>query len=398
MLSFDSGSSTAVNSAKAMRECVEKAIGDHGDRARLVLLHTTMGHNFAQLLAAAREACPEADICGCTGSGIAGTEGVSEKLRALAVLTVTGDEVAVESVSGIDIGNSERLARDCAQALAGKLEGVNMVGAFGPGLHVCADDIIRGIEAVFGSDVPIFGALAGDNAKLARTLQFHNDEIYEDGLFLVGFADDSLEMVQEAHHGSLPVGGQTFTVTRSEHSRIDELDGKPAWPALMEHLELDVGTEPGAAIALTGMGILLDEDEQRAYDNAYLLRAPFHVSDDRKSFYMLASCPVGTKLVMMRRDEDYIFAGVEGLNARLQAKLAGRRPVVVFQADCMARGRMTVDQISKDEIIKKIQEPVCGDEVVPWLGVYGFAEFAMLAGHNIFHHFTTSLSAVVKRQ
>lgn len=398
MLNFSSGSSTAVNSAKAMRESLAEAMGDDAGNASLVLFHTTMGHNFGQLLSAAREICPEAAICGCTGSGIASREGVSEKLRALAVLTITGNEVAVASVQGIDIGTSATLARDCARDLAERLDGVNMIGAFGPGLHVCADDIIRGIEEVYGPDVPIFGALAGDNAKLAHTWQFHDDQAWENGLFLIGFADDSLEMVQEAHHGSLPIEGKAFTVTASEHSRIDELDGRPAWPALMEHLNLPVDTEPGAAIALTGMGIQLDDAAQNAYDNAYLLRAPFHLSEDRQSFYMLASCPVGTKLVMMRRDEDYIFDGVDGLNARLAQRLAGRRPLAVFQADCMARGRMTVDQVSKDEIIRKIQDPVCGGENVPWLGVYGFAEFAMLAGHNTFHHFTTSLSAVVKKQ
>ena len=398
MLEFQSGSSTAVNSTKAMQESLDSALGEDKAQARLVILHSTMGHNFSQLLKAAREACPDAEICGCTGSGIASREGVSEKLRALAVLTVSGDETAVTSINGIDIGNSQPLARKCAQALKERLDDVNMVGAFGPGLNVCADDIIKGIEEVFGVEVPIFGALAGDNAKLSRTLQFHNEQVYEDGLFLVGFADPTLEMVQEAHHGSLPIEGKTFTVTRSEQSRIDELDGKPAWPALMEHLELDVETEPGAAIALTGMGIRLDEADQRAYDNAYLLRAPFHLTDDRQSFYMLASCPVGTELVMMRRDEDYIFEGVDGLNERLRSRLAGRRPLAMFQADCMARGRMTVDQISKDEIIRKIQDPICGDEIVPWLGVYGFAEFLMLNNHNMFHHFTTSLSAVVKRQ
>lgn len=396
MLNFYSGSSTAVNSAKAMGESLERAMEGNAGQARMVLLHTTMGHNFPQLLAAAREACPEAEICGCTGSGVVGREGVSEKLRALAVLTATGDEVAVTSVQGIDASSSESLAQTCASELAGKLDGINMVGAFGPGLHVCGDDVIQGIEAVFGPDVPIFGALAGDNAKLARTLQFHNEKIYDDGLFLVGFADERLEMVQEQHHGSMPIEGKTFEVTASEHSRIDELDGKPAWPALMEHLDLDVEMEPGAAIALTGMGIELDEAGKTAYDNAHILRAPFHLSEDRQSFYMLASCPVGSRLVMMRRDEDYIFDGVDGLNERMSRDLDGRRPLAVFQADCMARGRMSVDQISKDEIIHKIQTPICGDDVVPWLGVYGFAEYAMLAGRNTFHHFTTSLSAVVE--
>ena len=63
----------------------------------------------------------------------------------------------------------------------------------------------------------------------------------------------------------------------------------------------------------------------------------------------------------------------------------------------MARGRMMFDRIEKDEIIARMQQPLCGDVVAPWLGVYGFAEFCALGDRNLFHHFTTSLSAIVPK-
>jgi small ligand-binding sensory domain FIST len=106
---------------------------------------------------------------------------------------------------------------------------------------------------------------------------------------------------------------------------------------------------------------------------------------------------VGTQLVPVYRDEDHIFNGVDRMMQRMQGQLSDRRPLAVFQADCMARGRMTHDACSKDEIIANIQNPIFGSGTVPWLGIYGFAEYAMLAGRNRFHHYTTSLSAIVRK-
>jgi small ligand-binding sensory domain FIST len=100
----------------------------------------------------------------------------------------------------------------------------------------------------------------------------------------------------------------------------------------------------------------------------------------------------------MQRDEQYIFDGVERLMQRMKDDLEGRRPVAVFHADCMARGRHMFNRVLKDEIIAKMQYPLCGEEVVPWLGVYGYSEYCRFAGKNQFHSYTTSLFPIVRRE
>ena len=150
-------------------------------------------------------------------------------------------------------------------------------------------------------------------------------------------------------------------------------------------------------IAITGFGLDLADEDRVAYDNDQILRAPFTVSEDRQSFFTLASCPQGSRIVMMRRDEDRIFDGVDRLVQRLDEQLAGRRPLLVLHADCMARGRLMFDQVNKDEIIQRMQGPIGKGDCPPWLGVYGFGEFCRLREQNCFHHFTTALSLIVRR-
>ena len=76
----------------------------------------------------------------------------------------------------------------------------------------------------------------------------------------------------------------------------------------------------------------------------------------------------------------------------------GRQPVAVFQADCAARGKLLFNRISKDEIVSRLQYPLCKDEDVPWLGMFGGAELTPLGGRNELHTYTTSIYAIVKRK
>ncbi len=399
MLEFHSGSSNAVNSKAAVQECVNHAFGDRDPAdCTVLIIHSTVGHNFAQMAAGAREACPNAEIVGCTGSGVIGREGVSEAMRAMAVMALTGSEQAVAVTGGLNGANSRELGEQTAAALKAKNPDINMLYILTAGLDISGDRIIHGIEAVFGGEIPIFGATAADNGKAKGTFQFHDQEVLEDGIILVGFSDPDLEVFSGVHHGSIPVEGAVFEVTKSEDNRIIELDGKPAWGVLLERFGLSPDdTDPADVLPITGLGIALSEDEEAVYANPQILRVPVKVSDDHKSFYLPTSVAEGTKLQLMQRDEQYIFDGVEKLMERMQDDLDGRRPVAVFHADCMARGRHMFNKVLKDEIIAKMQYPLCGDDVVPWLGVYGYSEYCRFAGKNHFHSYTTSLFPIMRR-
>ena len=53
MLNFYSSSSKAVNTEKAVIECVENSIGKDFEKASLIIVRSASGHNFEQMLAKA---------------------------------------------------------------------------------------------------------------------------------------------------------------------------------------------------------------------------------------------------------------------------------------------------------------------------------------------------------
>ena len=110
------------------------------------------------------------------------------------------------------------------------------------------------------------------------------------------------------------------------------------------------------------------------------------------------TCPVGTRLWLTKRDEDKIFSEMDRMVAAMSARANGRKPVAVFHADCLARGRFLFDRILKEELVNRMQHPFLdGGECPPWLGMYGFGEFARLGGANAYHNYTTALYAIYRR-
>src|SRR5262249_15076059 len=158
MLEFFSGSSTAVNPASAMRECLSRALGNEGNPGgcNLFIIHSTIGHNTPQFLSAALAPCPASPILRCSASGIIRREGVTENMRALAVMAVRGEEVAAVCGEGINGRNSREVAREAAARLASQRARINLIYVLAPGLDIAGDSVINGIEEIFGSDVPIF--------------------------------------------------------------------------------------------------------------------------------------------------------------------------------------------------------------------------------------------------
>ncbi len=396
MLRFSSSQNDIVSSSRAIRSAIEGAVADLDGSCDLLVVHATIGHDFHELVAAAAEALPDAAVVGCSACGVVGNQGASERMRSIAVMAVSGTEFAVASADTIRGSTSFDVAAKVAAELKAQSPDIRMVNILASGIDIAGDQALAGIASVFGPDVPVFGGTSADNMRAAATLQFAGGRVFERGIVLVGFSDPTLELCTAVHHGSRPIG-RPFEVTKANGNQIQELDGKPAWPVLMDRVGMAIDTDVSATIPVCALGQKVPDAIAPAYANSHVIHTIFKVADDLQSFYLPASCPTGTQLWQMQRDEMLIFSGTEQMVEGLVQELAGRRPVAVFHTDCGARGKLMFNKILKDEIILKLQFPLTGGEPMPWLGLYGFGEFTPVAGHNHFHTQTSSLYALVRQ-
>jgi 2,4-dienoyl-CoA reductase-like NADH-dependent reductase (Old Yellow Enzyme family) len=402
MLQFFSASTSIVNSKRAITECIENALeGEPNLDCDLIIIYTAMGHNFKDILSEARMISPNAQVVGCTCGGIIGKDGPDESMKALAIMAIKGprDEFFVTGTDTLDRVEVFETFSQLALDMKEHNPGINMILCH-PGVSsqtrvTIRTKIIEGIESVFGPDIPIIGGLSTDNNKLISNFQFLGEQVFEQGAIMIGFADPTIELIALGSHG-YDVIGKPFTVTQAEDHHIIELDGRPPWKSWTERLGMLETSKPMEVMVLSPLATELPADLHEEYGSPYLVNAILPVVDG--SLYATRPIPEGTKLWLTRRNENNILDSVDRMMIQILDRCQGRKPVAVFHADCVARGKVLFNRIMKDEIISRLQYPLCKDENIPWLGMYGGSEITTLGGRNVIQAYTTSLYVIVKRK
>jgi small ligand-binding sensory domain FIST len=151
----------------------------------------------------------------------------------------------------------------------------------------------------------------------------------------------------------------------------------------------------GDTIPIGALGEQLSPELAKEYGNGHLLRVV--TKHDGNDMYYATTIAEGTPLWLTTRDEDLIFTEMDRLVKEMNERNTGKKPVAVFHADCLARGRFLFNRIIKDELVSKMQYPFYQDgSCPPWLGMYGFGEFARLGGKNVYHNYTTALYVIYR--
>lgn len=394
MLHFYSASGRIVNTRRAVMECMEIALGNDYKDADLIILHASIGHNFQEMVQQAHEMAPNARIVAASCCGVVGREGVSESMKDMALMAVKGKEFAVANIDGLTGKNSYEKSLELAHSLKSQQPGINMVYFLGSGIDIANDLCIQAFEEVLGEHVTIFGATSSDNMKGVISYQAVDQTVTEHGAYAVGFADPSLTVDTQATHGFVAIG-EPLVVTKADGHIIQEFNGKPAWEEYTRRLGLTTDATCGDTIPIGALGEKLSPELAKEYGNQHLLRVV--TKHDGNDMYYATTIAEGTELWLTTRDEDLIFTEMDRLVKEMNERNVGKKPVAVFHADCLARGRFLFNRIIKDELVSKMQYPFYQDgSCPPWLGMYGFGEIARLGGKNIFHNYTTALYVIYR--
>jgi hypothetical protein len=269
-----------------------------------------------------------------------------------------------------------------------------MLYFLGSGIDIANDQCIKAFEDVLGEHITIFGATSSDNMKGFISFQAVDNQVFEHGAYVVGFSDTTLSVDTQATHGFVAIG-EPLIVTKSNEHIIEELNGKPAWSEYLRHLGLPENANCGDSIPIGALGEKLSPELAKEYGNNHILRVV--TKHDGENMYYATNCPVGTELWLTTRDEELIFREMDRIVNEMNQRSNGKKPVAVFHADCLARGRFLFDRIIKEELVNRMQYPFYVDgECPPWLGMYGFGEFARLGGKNTYHNYTTALYVIYR--
>jgi len=399
MLQFYSASTNIVNSKRAIASCLKISLNDQPNLdCDLIIIYSAMGHDFIELVSEAHKLSPNAQIAGCTGAGVIGKEGPDDSMKALAIMVIKGpkNEFAITGAESIVDKDPYEVTSRLAKELKKKNTGINMIHFLPSGVDMWpAEKAIKGVESVFGPEVPVFGSSATDNMKGISCFNFLDSEVIERGAIMIGFADPTLKILSQASHGTNVLEGMPLVVTKAVSNRIFELNGQPAWKFVTKTLDIPETTHFMDVLMLSLFAVEIPEKYQKDHGPKYFI-LPIMGSNPDNSIMFPTIISTGTKLYHTRRDEKLMFEGVDQMAQRISARMKSKKIVAVFHADCYFRGRYSFNRILKDEIINRMQSPICGNRKIPWLGLYSGGEWAMIGGKNRLNTFTTTISVLYR--
>jgi hypothetical protein len=357
------GHSEEADAGAAVEEIVQQC------RARLDgtvpsagLLFAAIDFDHQVLLCEITRAFPGMALIGCTTDGEISSElGFREDSATL--ILFASDTVDITSGVGrelsADVAEACRVAIEAAKAKTDKPP--RLCIATPEGMTAEGHSVTATLQHAVGHDIPLFGALAGDQWRLKSTKQFYGTEVLTDSIPV-------LLLCGEFHFSyGVATGwrqvGEVGQVTRATGAVVHEIDGKPAIDFYRKYL--GPGTKPTAELPLAILN---------ARDASEYLRASWGVVDETTgAVTFLATVPEGARVRLTLADRDEILTGCGESLAIAKSNLpAGAQPAAALFFSCAAR-KILLGTRTPEEL-RLIRQTL--GEAVPICGFYGYGEIS----------------------
>jgi hypothetical protein len=390
------GMSRHHNPNVAGREAAEQALEKAGvDRPDFVFMFASIGYDQPSLLRAVREATGGAPLSGCSAEGTMNGDDVDESNFSVLVTAISSDEL--QWTNGLARG-LENDSRAVGQRIAQNLQtdlSAETIGlfVFPDGLTLTLDTFFEGLEENLPSErfLPLWGGGAGNNFNAeGPTYQYCDDEVISAGVSYALLSGEA-QTAWAISHGLVPIGGER-KVTRSQGNVIYEIDGKPATEVLKEYLPEHALVDErdwfqyaiSLALCFRAPGYFKDEE--------YVVRGVPAVRMDDGSIIVQTEVQEGTSVWFSSRDKEKITTGFDRMAHQIKDQLGSERPKLVFQFECLTRGKSMFREQEKLQILKRFRQYV-GPEA-PWAGFYAIGEIGPEEEHNNHHLFTSVVLAL----
>jgi small ligand-binding sensory domain FIST len=127
-------------------------------------------------------------------------------------------------------------------------------------------------------------------------------------------------------------------------------------------------------------------------DEEYVVRGVPAVRMADGSIIVQTEVPEGTSVWFSSRDKEKITSGFDRMSQQIKEQLGGERPNLVFQFECLTRGKFLFREQEKLQVLKRLRQSV-GPEV-PWAGFYTSGEIGPVEEHNLRHLYTSVVLAL----
>ena len=379
--------SVGISAGKSAEETAIKAatdaLGKLGvDQADVAIVFASSTYDGKELLKGIRSVVgAETKIIGSSTAGEITHNGPSNQ-HSISVMLLTSPEVSFFTAVSekIEEVGSRSAGKDVAQQIK-KLadnsgEPLKSFMMFPDVLVGNGADIVRGVLEELGDSFPVVGGASGDEQEFVETFQFLDDEVYSKSVVALGMSGD-FEFGVGVRHGWIPIGSP-MTVTKSDGSLIQEIDGEPAIKVYEDHFGVEKARVLQDTESVTSVRSVLTYPfgiSSQENNSEILIRFVTAVLKDG-SIRCAAEIPEGSQIrLMIGSKEEAILAAQDAANKSKEG-LNGKDPKAVVVFNCIARKNLFREEASEE--INAIREAV--GSKVPIIGFYTYGEQAPING------------------
>lgn len=354
---------------------VRAAIGDDPPIAAVLFAACAFD---GSVVARIREGLPGVPLIGCT------TDGECSSVLAFAedslVLTVFASD-RVRATVGVGRGlarDTDAAVRD-AWAAAGGDQPPSLVIVLAESLGVSGAAIVRSLNELVPSTVPVVGGSAGDQGRFEATTQFYGDEVLHDAVTILAF-HGPLRVSTGVASGWAPLGSRA-RVTRASGTAVHEIDGQPA----MDWFRRFFGDRETPS----------PEHPFAVYDPpssaTFYLRAPLQYRNDTGAILFAGDVPEGSEVQVTEATRAAILDGAARAMAQAVDGFVGE-PSAALVFSCAAR-KQVLGTRTREEVDRLRPQ---GNAPIPLAGFYTYGEIgANHAGGATQYHNETVVAVLL---
>lgn len=249
------------------------------------------------------------------------------------------------------------------------------------GLRTDGEQLVRGITEKTGTIMPLYGGLAGDDARFNETFVFTGNELLNDGVVALALDNRFFEVRGLATSGWVGIGAEK-RITRSEGNIVYTIDHEPALDMYLDYLNVHESQLPQIGVEYP---LLLKKN-----GTSDVLRAVINVDAQKRSLYFAGSVPEGS-LVSFSSSPGFEIIESTRRQIREFHPLASETDLLLLFS-CMARHMALGPSISEEiaEAWHQWQKPLMG-----------FFTYGEIGGNYMaacdFHNETFTLASIRER-
>jgi hypothetical protein len=311
-----------------------------------------------------RSRFPVADIAMCSTAGEIYNDEVLDE--SISLVAMEFDKTVIKSTS---VRIDDHLSSFEAGAnLVSKLEKDNLKYIFvlSDGAKVNGSELVRGIESVVESSVPVTGGIAGDGTQFQSTAVGLNSVPESGNIVAIGFYGESIKISHGSMSG-LDMFGVERRITKSNSNELFEIDNVNALDLYKQYLGKYADELPGSAL-LFPLSIKLPNTSEA------IVRTILSINEDRKSMVFAGDLPEGSLVRFMKANFEKVIDAACDAAQKSIAQFDIKEPSLSLLISCVGRKIILGNRI--DEEIEAVREIFSNKTIIS--GFYSYGEISPL--------------------